>query len=174
MKTKVIISFLVGGLTSVLAYHTWLSMTSPSGTSTTDHWRAIESYNAYIRNPSNAKTDQQTGLSHVAIVDDIEPHLAALVAAGELSHLDIVLPTVSSKNYAATRHWMSFCERHPKDIVHVTGDPRYTAFPTKEEQPLHLNIWFRDTSEPVVQQLISELEEMGSKEESTTSATAPE
>jgi len=170
MKAKIIISFLLGGLIGVLAYRIWIGMTS-----TTAHWRAIESYNAYIHNPSNAKPDPHTGLSYVdPPADDIEPHLAALVAAGELQHLDIVLPTVPYTNRAATRHWMSFCERHSKDIVYALGNPSYTAFPTKGQQPLHLNIWFREASEPVVQQLISELEDMGSGEESTNSPTAPE
>lgn len=175
MKSKIIITFFLGGLTGGLAYHTWLSVSSSDATSTKAHWRAIETYNAYIRDPSNAKSDPQTGLSMVEPVDDIEPHLAALVAAGELRHLDIVLPTVSNTNRAAKRHWMRFCDRHhPEGIVHASGNPSYVAFPTKGKQPLHLNIWYRKTSESVVQQLISELEDLGSGEEPTNSSTGPE
>jgi hypothetical protein len=69
---------------------------------------------------------------------------------------------------------MRFCERHQEDIVYASGNPSYVAFPTKGEQPLHLNIWFRETAEPVVQQLISELEDLGAGEEPTNSFTGPE
>ena len=163
MKKAVIISLVVGVLMGVLAYHTWLAKTA-----TARHWRAVKSYLAYVTDPSNYKLDSQTGFSWAdPPKDDIEPHLAALVAAGELQHLDILLPTVPYPNRAAMRYFMEFCKSHPEDIVYYTGNSGYGPFPVKGQQPIHLNIWFPKTSEPVVQQLISELEEMGTGEAST-------
>lgn len=161
MKMKIILSVVAGIATGILLHRTWQARTS-----TAHHWRAVESYVAYMRDSSDAKPDPQTGLSYMTPpMDDPEPHLAALVAEGELQHLDIVLPTVPYTNRAATRHWMAFCERHPEDIVYAYGNPSAVAFPTKGNQPTHLNIWFPELSESVVQQLISELEAMGTVEE---------
>jgi hypothetical protein len=164
MKTKIIIALIVGIAIGVFAQRAWQSRTAVAR-----HWRAVESYVAYMRDPSNAKPDPQTGLSYMTPpMADPEPHLAALVAAGELRHLDIVLPTVAYTNRAATRHWMAFCERHPKDIVYAYGNPSVVAFPTEGSEPIHLNIWYPESSESVVQQLISELEAMGTREEPTS------
>ncbi len=90
MKTKIIISLVVGIAIGVIAHWAWQDRTA-----TARHWRAVEAYVAYMSDSSNAKPDQQTGLSYTTPpMDDPEPHLAALVAAGELQHLDLVLPTV--------------------------------------------------------------------------------
>ena len=157
MKTRITIALVVGILLGVFAYRVWHTRTA-----TARHWRAVEEHVAYMRDPSNANADPQSGLSYVdPPMDEPEPHLAALVAAGELQHLDIVLPTVAYSNVAATRHWISFCGSHPDDIVYAFGNPSSVAFPTKGEQCQHLNIWFRERSQSVVQQLISELEAMG-------------
>lgn len=161
---KIIISLVVGIAIGVIAHRTWQAQTA-----TARHWRAVRSYVAYMRDPSNAKPDPQTGLSYVTPpMGDPAPHLAALVAADELQHLDIVLPTVLYTNRAATRHWMAFCERHTEDIVYASGNPRWVAFPVKGEQPIHLNIWYPEASQSVVQQLISELEAMGRAGEPTS------
>lgn len=166
MKTKIIISLVAGILIGVLAHHAWLDRTS-----TARHWRAVKAYVAYMRDPSNATLDPQSRLPYMdPPLDDPEPHLAALVEADELRHLDIVLPTVPYSNRSATLHWMAFCERHPDDIVYAYGNPSSVAFPTKGEQPIHLNIWFRKSAEAVVQQLIRELEEMGTQEKPTTTS----
>jgi hypothetical protein len=166
MKMKIIgslaVGILIGILIGVLAHHIWIERTS-----TSRHWCAVKTYLAYIRDPSHAKRDPQSGLSYVNAPSDApEPHLAALVAAGELQYLDIVLPTVPSTDRAAVQHWMTFCEQHPDDIVYSCGNPS-SVFPTKGQQPLHLNIWFPESSQPIVQQLISELQQMGTKEKPT-------
>ncbi|HWQ91567.1 MAG TPA: hypothetical protein VN673_07835 [Clostridia bacterium] len=124
---------------------------------TKHHWRVVERYNAFVRDPANFKPDPATGLSVTSPPGDPAPSLAALVAAGELSHVDLVLPTVL-KSREAGKHWMVFCEAH-KEIVYASGNPSYTAFTPVGTQPLHLNIWFRDADKGVVQTLIRELEE---------------
>ena len=164
MKTKIIVSLAAGILIGVLGHWIWQARTA-----TARHWRAVEAYVAFMRNPSNTTLDPQSGLSGInPPVDNPEFHLAALVDAGQLQHLDIVLPMVASTNRAAYRHWQEFCERHPKDIVYSDGNPKWVAFPTNGQQPLHLNIWFPKSSQTLVQQLISELQEMGTNEEPTT------
>ena len=129
--------------------------------STKDHWRVVDHHNAYVRDPANYKPDAATGLSVTSPPGDPMPSLAALVAAGELRHVDLVLPTVP-KSREAGRHWLAFCEAH-KEIVYATGNPAYIAFTPAGTQPLHLNIWFRDRDQGVVQTLIRELEETYAK-----------
>jgi hypothetical protein len=168
MKTKIIISLAAGILIGVLGHKLWQTRTATAG-----HWRAVKAYVAFMRDPSHAKPDPQPELGYMnPPVDNPEPHLAALVQARQLQHLDIVLPTVPSTNRAAHRHWQEFCERHPQDILYSDANPRWVAFPAKGQQPLHLNIWFPETSQAVVQQLIAELQEIGTKAEPTTHPTA--
>ena len=126
-------------------------------TSTKHHWRVIERYNAYVRNPANYKPDVATGLSVTSPPGDPGPSLAVLVAAGDLRHVDLVLPTVPNSREAAL-YWMKFCDTH-QEIVYVTGNPSYTAFTPAGTQPLHLNIWFREVDEGIVQTLVRELEQ---------------
>jgi hypothetical protein len=125
--------------------------------STKHHWRVVERCNACVRDSANYKPDAATGLSVTSWPGDPAPSLAALVAAGELSHVDIVLPTVPRSGETG-QHWMRFCESH-KEIVWATGNPSYTEFTPAGTQPLHLNVWFRDADKGVVQTLIRELEE---------------
>ena len=56
-----------------------------------DHWRTIERYNAYVHDAANYKRDAATGLSVASPPAVPEPSLAALVAAGELTHVDLAL-----------------------------------------------------------------------------------
>lgn len=123
---------------------------------TKDHWETIHRYNAYLADPSHDRNGTGTGLSSLTPPSDPEPSLAALVAAGELGHVDLVLPTVPSGR-EASQHWMKYAQSH-REIVFITGNPSYTAFRLRGQQPLHLNIWFRDADQSVVQDLIAELE----------------
>ena len=134
--------------------------------SVADHWQAVREYNAYMLDPSNYRPDPSTGL---AVADDpfhIEPHLLALELAGEINHLDIVLPTVP-KSKESTKHWITFCERHQKDIVFATGNPSWVAFRPKGTPPTHLNLWFTEATEPLIQQLIRELDAIAESAEPT-------
>jgi len=126
---------------------------------TRDHWRTIERYNAYVHDAANYKRDAATGLSVASPPPDPEPSLAALVAAGELTHVDLVLPAVAHSR-EAERQWMAFCEAH-KEIVYATGNPSYPEFKAGGTEPLHLNLWFRDADKGVVQTLVRELEQGG-------------
>ena len=141
---KIAIAITLGFILGFAAHHIFFGELN-----TSDHWRVVERYNAVMRNPANYNRNT------FAPVDPM-PSLAALVAARELSHVDLVLPTVP-KTREAQQHWMSFCDSH-KEIIHATGNPSYTAFKPAGTQSLHLNIWFRDAHKGVVQQLMRELE----------------
>src|SRR5260221_10291584 len=78
---------------------------------TKHHWKVVQSYNAFVTNPANYKPDAPTGLSVTTPPRDPMPSLAALVAAGELSHVDLVLPSVP-KSGEAGRHWKTFAQAH--------------------------------------------------------------
>ena len=148
---KIAISIILGFVLGFAVHFAFFAQPSAK-----HHWRVIERHNAYARDPANYKPDAGTGLSAPAPPDDPMPSLAALVAAGELGHVDLVLPTVQQSR-EADKHWMEYCEAH-KEIVYATGNPSYTAFTPAGTQPLHLNIWFRDADQGVVQKLIRELE----------------
>jgi hypothetical protein len=123
----------------------------------------VREYNAYMRDPGNYKP-AGNGLAGASEPFDPMPHLAALVSAGELIHEDIVLPSVPYPNRAVTKHWMTFCERHPDEIVFALG--------RTEPGPNHLNFWFTEEGRPLIEQLIEELKEIGSGEEPTNASTA--
>ena len=89
MKLKLIIT-LVAGIAIGFAARTFL----PAESSMADHWRVVREHRAYVLDPANYTPDPQTGLSATEPPNDPLPSLAALVAAGELNHIDIVLPTV--------------------------------------------------------------------------------
>jgi len=166
MKTRIIIALVVG-----ISIGFGIRSLAPIKPTMADHWRIVREYREHVLNPENYTPDPQTGLSATEPPQDLDLSLAALVSAGELRHLDVVLPTVPYSNRDATRHFMAFCERHKNEIVWAYGNPSSVAFPTKGEQPIHLQLWFPESSIPVVQQLISELEEMESKKEPTKKST---
>jgi hypothetical protein len=149
---KIAISFVIGLVLGFAVHFIFFGQQT-----TAHHWRVVERYNAFVRDPSKYEPDPGTGLSVTSPPGDPAPSLAALVAAGDLIHVDLVLPTVP-KSREAEKHWMKFCESH-KEIVYITGNPSYTAFTPAGTQPLHLNIWFRDSDQGVVQAMIRELEE---------------
>jgi len=162
MKMKITIALVAG-----IAIGFGIRSLVPLKPTVADHWSIVHQYRDHVFNPENYTPDSQTGLSVTEPPQDLDPSLAALVSAGELHHLDIVVPTVPYSNRDATRHWLAFCERHQDEIVWGYGNPSSVAFPTKGEQPLHLQMWFPESSIPVVQQLIAELEDMGTGEEPT-------
>ena len=158
MKARSAILLVVGLVVGFLVRH-YL----PFPASTASHWQAVHEYNAYIRDPANRELDPTTGLYFNEPPIDPLPHLAALVAAGELYHLDIALPTVP-RSKEATAYWLAFCEEHRDEIIYATGAATYGIFKPKGGHPLHLNIWYKDSGGYgvyIVQQLLKDLEEMG-------------
>lgn len=145
----------------------------PSKPDLSRHWQIVQENRDYVLNPKNYTTDPKTGLSLYVTKppDDPMPSLAALVAADELHYIDIVFPTVRRKNREATRCWIDYWDKHGG--IYMSSNPSHSQFTTKGEQPLHLNIWFKDSAKSDVQQLIKTLEEMGTKEEPTTGRTVP-
>jgi len=119
--------------------------------STERNWKAIANWNSYLTN--------QNLRQRLRPAPDRIPNasLEALVASGGLNHIDIVLPKVLDRRDAA-QHWMTFAQSH-KEIVFMTGNPSYGTFDPAGIQPLHLNVWFKPVDEPVVQQLLRELED---------------
>lgn len=124
------------------------------------HWRTVIAYRAYL----NGENKEFSGSTDSQFVS-----LAALVAAGQLEHLDLVLPTVSSSNKAAVRFWMEYCSKH-KDIMVAFGNPTYMAYPVSGEQPLHLRLWFRPRAQPDVQSMVQRLEALGAETVATRQA----
>jgi hypothetical protein len=153
---KIGISLVLGFALGFLTYFVLFAQTT-----TKSHWRVVENYNAFLNDPANYKLDEATGLSETSPPHEPLPDLDALVAAGQLSHVDLVFPNVLESG-EATKHWIKFCRAH-REIVYITGNPSYTQFKPAGAQPLHLNIWFRDADVAVVQTLIRELEGAYSK-----------
>ena len=115
-----------------------------------------------MRNPDNYTTDS-SGFYGAEVPYDPEPSLAALVAKGELEHVDIVLPLVP-KSRETNLHWMRFVEARPDTILYATGNPEYVDYKPSGEPPLHLTLWFKQSAKPDVQQLITELESLAAKD----------
>lgn len=160
---KTIITLLVG-IAIGFSIHALL----PNEATVADHWKTVNEYRDYVFNSENHTIDQETGLVATSPPMDIDPSLAALVSEDELEYLDIIFPTVPYSNRETTRHWLEFCEKHKDSIVWGYGNPSYVDYKTKGEQPLHLRMWFPESSKLLIQQLISELEEMGTNESQPT------
>jgi hypothetical protein len=150
-RMKVTIAIIAGFILGFLAH--W-ALAGRSGVK--HHWKVVEQWNAYVGDPAHYKPDPATELSVTTPPASPEPSLAALVRAGELEHVDLVLPHVPCSR-ETERQWLAFAQSH-KEIVYITGNPSYAIQPPGE-QPLHLNIWFKAADQPVVQSLIRELEE---------------
>lgn len=149
MKLKLTITLLVGILIGVFGYHAWYATTA-----TDRHWQAVREHMAHVRNPENY-TPVGNGLVWIDEPFDIMPHLAALVSADELIHADIVLPSVLCPNEVVSKHWPAFCERYPEEIIHA-----FTEY-TCEPEPFHMNIWYTEAGQPLIDQLLQELKEIG-------------
>jgi hypothetical protein len=87
---------------------------------------------------------------------DIGPSLAALVAAGELNHVDLVFPNVPYGREVA-RYWMRACQQ-VDGIVEAYGKEEYVGFKTSGVQPFHTNIWFTDDATEQVKEIIAGIE----------------
>lgn len=128
------------------------------------HWKIVHEFLAYADNPTAVNPNSPTGFVSVPAPAYIEPSLTILVLAGELNHADLVLSSVV-RTKAVTRHWMVYCHER-EDIIWSEGSPTHTRFPVDEPAPFHFNIWYLDSAEDDVQQLIEELKELGKLESS--------
>jgi hypothetical protein len=43
-------------------------------------------------------------------------------------------------------------------VLWMTGNPQYTNYEPYGEQPVHIQIWFRESARPAVQKLIADLQ----------------
>lgn len=120
------------------------------------HWSLVNEFNDFMRNAGNYSPDSR-GLVSATLPYDPKPSLAALVAADELTYVNIVIPTVPN-NVSANRHWMQFVQKRSDVIVYATGNPQYTNYEPRGDVPLHLQLWFKDRASANINQLISELE----------------
>jgi hypothetical protein len=144
---KLIVVLLVGILIGLFGYHAWYATTA-----TDRHWKAVREHVAYMRNPENYEP-AGNGLVSAEDPFDIMPHLAALVSDDEVIHADIILPSVLYPSDAVTKHWMAFCQRYPEEIIYSYG--------SCEPGPLHFNIWHTEAGQPLIDQLLQEMKEIG-------------
>ena len=129
--------------------------------STADHWKVVNDFIAYRRDPPARDLDASLGLFAIRVPPEYEPSLAALVSAGELRHVDLVLPLVPTTR-EVNQYWMEFCGERD-DIIWASGNPEYVDYNPSGEQPLHLQLWFKTSAVGDVRQLIRELEELAAK-----------
>lgn len=120
------------------------------------HWKRFHDYERYMADPGNR--EEHNGLSGVTEPYSPEQSLMALVAAGELEYVDLVLPLVP-KNRANVAFFMRFCDERGDRIPFYTGNPEYTAYSPSGDPPLHVQLWFKPSASTDIQQLIKELEE---------------
>lgn len=120
------------------------------------HWDLVNEYKSQLANPGNFK-EFSNGLVGMDEPYDVMPSLAALVANGQLKYVDLIFPSVPSRN-ETNRQWMQFVNDHDEAIVFAVGNSHHYEFQPSGEAPLHLKLWFRPNSKTVVQQLIKELE----------------
>jgi len=171
VKTKKIITSAIAFAAGFGAYALLHAVAWSSAPNTiAEHWRVVKGYRAYVCNPANYRPDPQTGHSVTTPPSDPLPSLAALVAAGELQYVDLVFPVVP-KNRRTTRYWMQWAENN-EDVLHATGNPQYVDFELSGDQPLHLQLWFRESAKTDVQQLIKDLEALA-RDDKTASSLIP-
>ncbi len=134
------------------------------------HWKRIDEYNEYIRNPKNQKRDEELGLGYVDNVPDIMPNLHALAQMGEIIHLDLVFPNVPQTREVTT-YWMIYVHDIP-EIIYAMGYALYRGddiYRPKGVQLVHIQLWFKPTAEEKVKELIGGIEKFGeNKEEPST------
>ena len=123
-----------------------------------DHWERVERYRALVRDPKNYEYDPHSGLYSVEIIFDPSPSLAALVAAGELEYVNLVLPTVP-REASINRYWMTWAQARD-GVMEAMGNGEFSGFDVQGKPPLHLELWFRKSVRPEVQQLIVDLESL--------------
>jgi len=74
-----------------------------------DPWEVIRRHRKWREDPQSYKPAGPPGLYVAEEPEDIRPSLAALVAKGELIHLDLVFPNVP-RSSEVTMYWLQQCE----------------------------------------------------------------
>ena len=120
------------------------------------NWDILKRYNAEMKDVKNIR--EIDGMLGVDTEIDPLPALAALTSAGEIEHVDLVFPNVPN-NRDTNGRWIKFVDSHD-DILYAEGNTTYVDFKPTGDQPLHLNIWFRDSATPKIQDLIRRLESL--------------
>lgn len=128
----------------------------PDAAQVAEAWDLMREYRTAIYAPQSYKHDPATGLG-VWAPPEIGPSLAVLVAANELEHADLVLPTVL-RSGESVRHWLKWADRR-EEIWQMTSEAdNGNPWGISGDQPLHLNIWYEAGIEGEIRQLIQELE----------------
>ncbi len=121
-----------------------------------DHWQIIRDYRSYLDDPENYRYEPGPGVWSAGAPRDIGPNLAALVAKGELNHLDMVFPNVPYGR-EVTRYWMQKCQEID-GLVEGFANHSYVEFKTSGIQPFQMEIWFTHEAEAGVKEMISGIE----------------
>ncbi len=138
-----------------------------------DHWEVIQEYRSRIEDPRSYEPAGPPGLLVADDLPDIGPSLAALVAKGELNHVDLVFPNVPYSRDVTT-YWMQKCGE-VDGIVEATGNHEYVEFKTSGVQPFHTNIWFTNEAKEEVKELIAGIESFANrKREPASGSGAPQ
>ena len=162
MNSKLLLTFVVAfmlGAVGHFAATKYLPVTDDAKIDVAKHWRLVNKYHKLVNDPDNYES-RPNGLISVSTSYDPEPHFVALAAANEIESVDAVLPNVP-KNRKTNQHWMKFVSDRNDDIIYAVGNPEYVGYKITGTPPLHLKLWFRKSAKPLVQQLIEELEQLG-------------
>jgi hypothetical protein len=163
-RTKAIAAFAFAlGFVVHLGASRFSAVPSDDKADVSQHWKLVNGYNEYMRDPDNYRVNAHSGFSGAEIPYDPEPSLAALVAAGEIEHVDLVFPSVPSTS-EAHRYWMEFIDERQDTILYAIGNIEYVDYKTSGEPVLHLELYFKRNATSDVQQLIRELEALPARQ----------
>lgn len=153
---KIVLGLMTGLMAGFLMG--WIAHPPPAELPIETHWQMVLSNIAYF----NQRTNYGAGGASDPYDRQLDTSLAALVTAGELEHLDLVLPSVPYSP-EATKLWMRFCHDNT-NIIEARGEyPPSSKFKRSGTPLLHLNIWYRKPAERAIQNLIDDLEQMSKK-----------
>ncbi len=108
------------------------------------HWKRVNDYLAAMKK-------QPTREPY-----DVEPSLLALSKAGEISAVELLLPTVP-ENQVTNAYWIRYLQDRP-DVLMAQGLPQSSVIRFTGKQPLYLKIWCRKSALSDIQKLVDELE----------------
>jgi len=124
-----------------------------------EHRQIVAKYLEFERSPDGWQRDPQTGLQYRQNPYHLHPSLAALVDAGELRHLDVVLPKVL-RSKEVNELWLRFVQSG-RDVVYAEEGGHWPPEASSLGQPLHLNFWFRPEAKQSVDEFLRELSQIG-------------